>query len=295
MKEAMSRGRAVLKANWQCLITGKGEKCNPDKRVALQIIRNFVKGNMKATKEGLGKLLAAHWECWKPIFFGLAEAGVAVAGGLEIVFLLPEMLVVRRPIITYKFGFEPLSKLYKASFQKASNKAESRIEKTIRVLKKVGKCTAVIGLDIAIVVALLFIIFWFEEKSALSKERIDEPVARFAGRTKLLEAIFRQDIPLIEKLLTEGADPNRANGTTPLHYAVNTGRPYIVQLLLGSGAEKDKADELGNTPLHKAAHNNNEKIVKILLDAGANKNAKNRWNVTPLDMADTDEVKALLK
>src|SRR3989304_2011868 len=60
MKEVIKRGQAALKANWQCITTGKGEKCSPDRYLALQIIRNFIKGNMKAAKESLQKLIQAH-------------------------------------------------------------------------------------------------------------------------------------------------------------------------------------------------------------------------------------------
>ena len=62
------------------------------------------------------------------------------------------------------------------------------------------------------------------------------------------------------------------------------GNKNVVSLLLGAGADVNKADRLNCTPLIYAARNGHEDEVKILLDAGANPNIpeggrKNAFNV----------------
>ena len=86
---------------------------------------------------------------------------------------------------------------------------------------------------------------------------------------------------LIEMLLKKGAEPNikthmivdasddvfRARvytGYTPLHAAVLSEKPELVELLLTYGADRNPKNDLGETPLDIAVRRNNEAIVKIL-------------------------------
>ncbi len=89
---------------------------------------------------------------------------------------------------------------------------------------------------------------------------------------------------IVEFLLKSGADINKAdsNGTTPLKGAIHKGHDRIVQLLLDSGADINKADRNGMTPLEGAIHKGHDRIVQLLLDSGADINKADNDGVTPL-------------
>jgi len=56
-------------------------------------------------------------------------------------------------------------------------------------------------------------------------------------------------------LLGEGADKEKAekNGATPLLF-VTCGHEEVARMLLGEGADKEKTSKYGSTPLLKACH-----------------------------------------
>ena len=60
-----------------------------------------------------------------------------------------------------------------------------------------------------------------------------------------------------------------ADGTTPLHWAVDRDAPEIVQLLIRAGANVNAANRYGATPLWLAAVNGNATTIGMLLEAGA--------------------------
>ncbi len=101
----------------------------------------------------------------------------------------------------------------------------------------------------------------------------------------LLQAVARDDINEISRLLGEGADVN-AKGPhdgTPLHLAALKDNLETVALLLASGAKVNTKDSRGSTPLHDAAlAPHAEKCAELLLDAGADVNAKDNRGNTPL-------------
>ncbi|TYZ58873.1 hypothetical protein PybrP1_000509 [[Pythium] brassicae (nom. inval.)] len=72
---------------------------------------------------------------------------------------------------------------------------------------------------------------------------------------------------------------------TALHYACRHGQVYVVQLLVGRGADPDAVDESGNTPLHLAAGWGNLRCCVLMLEAGARVTAKNLAQQTPLSVA----------
>ncbi len=64
MKEAMSRGRAMLKANSQCLLLGKGKDCTPEKRGMLLVIRDFTLGRFKKASSGIKAAIKLNLGCF---------------------------------------------------------------------------------------------------------------------------------------------------------------------------------------------------------------------------------------
>ena len=72
---------------------------------------------------------------------------------------------------------------------------------------------------------------------------------------------------MIEYLCQRGADVNRGQRSSSLHYAACFGRPSIVRLLLKYGGNIDLRDEDGRTPLDKARERQDEghqEVVEIL-------------------------------
>ncbi len=67
------------------------------------------------------------------------------------------------------------------------------------------------------------------------------------GGTALHDASWAGDLKMAEMLLARGADPNLPHlegGSTPLHYAVITNHPEVVELLLLKGQKEELVDQL---------------------------------------------------
>ena len=105
---------------------------------------------------------------------------------------------------------------------------------------------------------------------------------------ELLEAVKRNNIKRVEKLIKAGADVNikdNYNSWTPLHYAAWKECTKAPKLLIEAGADVNAAEGFGWTPLHKAAMYGYTEIVKLLIEAGANVNVKDNNGWTPLHFA----------
>ena len=63
---------------------------------------------------------------------------------------------------------------------------------------------------------------------------------------------------MVEYLCQRGADVNKGQRSSSLHYAACFGRPQIAKVLLRFGANPDLRDEDGKTPLDKARERNDE-------------------------------------
>lgn len=100
---------------------------------------------------------------------------------------------------------------------------------------------------------------------------------------------------LLKDLLEAGISPDAPNrqGQFPLYLATLCGHPGVAHLLLGAGADKDRAfcaapgddlasEEDGNTPLLAAAHQGHLDTLRVLIEAGANLEKRNSFGGTPM-------------
>src|SRR3984893_15825682 len=88
---------------------------------------------------------------------------------------------------------------------------------------------------------------------------------------RLLNAVKDQNEQAARALLKEGVDVNtaRADGATPLFWAVHWNDAALVDLLLKARANVNAVDDHGLTPLKLACENADLAIVEKLLAAGA--------------------------
>jgi hypothetical protein len=116
---------------------------------------------------------------------------------------------------------------------------------------------------------------------------------RFAGRSGIVTsskiltvAVQRRLRESIRLMVAMGADINTStNGTYPLHIAIKSGSPEIVNFLISLGARVNTRYRNGVAScLHLAVENGNLTMVSILLKHGANKNQRNLVGYTPLDL-----------
>ena len=127
------------------------------------------------------------------------------------------------------------------------------------------------------------------------------PAASFSASLTLAEAAKREDKAAVRSLLEQKADVNAPlpDGTTALHWAVETDDLATVDLLIQAGANVKAQDRYGITPLYFACTNGNAAIIRKLLKAGADPNAPGAGGETMLMAAvranSLDAVKALLQ
>ena len=88
---------------------------------------------------------------------------------------------------------------------------------------------------------------------------------------RLVELIDREDTEGIKSLFRTELDPNGVCefGWSPLAFAVYSGKPRMVKLLMELGGLVERCEfEPDSTVLHEAAERGFAEVVKILLDAG---------------------------
>jgi ankyrin repeat protein len=107
-----------------------------------------------------------------------------------------------------------------------------------------------------------------------------------SGKTDPYYDVFGKDNAGLQQWLTDGGSPDYAAAETPslLHWAVMSGNPEAVKILLDAGANPNIVDkESGNTPIFRISRNNGLAIAKLLIDKGANVNQVNPFGAeTPL-------------
>ncbi len=111
-----------------------------------------------------------------------------------------------------------------------------------------------------------------------------------AGRIPLHYAALENDVALLRRLLSEGADVNARDrrGFTPLHFACQQGAAEAVRALIEAGALVDARDERGTTPLLRtvlSAPKCQGEIIMLLREHGADPLARDDAGETPTSWA----------
>ena len=107
------------------------------------------------------------------------------------------------------------------------------------------------------------------------------------AQVAIVDAIKAGDAARVRALIDRRADVNaaQADGTTPLHWAVERDQPDVVQMLIRAGANVKAANRYGATPLWLASVNGNAKTIAMLLEAGADPRSANGDGETALMVA----------
>jgi ankyrin repeat protein len=110
-----------------------------------------------------------------------------------------------------------------------------------------------------------------------------------AADNALVAAVKKSDSAAVRRLIEQGASVNSAgtDGTTALHWAVESDNPEVTRILLKAGADAKIANRYGMTPLllaaegetalMTAARTGSAKSLELLLDRGAKVDARDKW------------------
>ena len=114
-----------------------------------------------------------------------------------------------------------------------------------------------------------------------------EAVVHHNGATSLHVAAMQGDVEMMQMFLASGADKDKADnvGKTPLLWATICGCLDVVTHLLEQGCDIDRADVAGWTALLWAAHQDHLDIAQQLLHFGAKLDVRDDDGVTPADVA----------
>ena len=115
-----------------------------------------------------------------------------------------------------------------------------------------------------------------------------DPNAIFAGKALLRHAGELGHLPMVERLVAFGADPDARygkRGYSLLHGAVIAMNYGFANMLLQAGADPSPKANNGATPLHFACRLDLEYLTLLLLRSRANPLAEDKRGKTPRDYA----------
>ncbi|GFO43534.1 ankyrin repeat protein [Plakobranchus ocellatus] len=123
----------------------------------------------------------------------------------------------------------------------------------------------------------------------LSKGADVSEVGDSKGNTPLMVAVEESNrdrgrIHLVERLISAGADINKANSTcsTALHAAILSRNNEAIHMLMKAGPHLEARDLRGRTPLLTAAYEGNENAIDVLKTYGADMRAVDNYGNSAL-------------
>ena len=116
----------------------------------------------------------------------------------------------------------------------------------------------------------------------------------------LFDEINKEDkanLNFVNDLIAIGANLDWQDnfGETALHLCARWNSPEIARMLIDAGADVNIQRNDGSTALHVCAKENLLEIARMLIDARTDKTIHNNDGELPYELADTQELKELLK
>lgn len=117
------------------------------------------------------------------------------------------------------------------------------------------------------------------------------------GSTALMWAAWRNELDAAKLLIQSGADVNAkdSKAVTALMYASEKNSHHVAKLLIEKGADINEKNNKGETALMWAAWRDSAAVTTLLLEQGADVNAKDKAGKSALDVANSEEMKKLLR
>jgi ankyrin repeat protein len=135
---------------------------------------------------------------------------------------------------------------------------------------------------------------------ALLQQKLDPNATEPDGTAPLHWAVRNNDLVLMDRLLSAGADASTANryGVTPMSLACRNGSADAVTRLLDAGVTPNITGEYGETALMTCARTGTVPAAQVLIDAGASVDAIESWHgqtalMWAADAGHADMVRAL--
>ena len=118
------------------------------------------------------------------------------------------------------------------------------------------------------------------------------------GETALHKCAMNYLLDIAKMLIDAGADLNIQDefGWTALHNCARYNRIEVAKMLIDAGADLNIQNGiLSYTPLHYCSDYYHPEIARMLIDAGADKTIQDDDGKLPYELADSQELKKLLK